>query len=385
MTTELPLPPPEGVHIGMPAEVYHSVPAIGSSDLATLYFDPASHWYDSANNPHRRARVKRSEALVFGDALHTLLLEGPDAYVAKFTAEPDSDDARWLMNLAEVKKALEEKGVATWGLFDPAKVHRLARKHGLAHRVYELAYADFETARRRGANRISIDDDRRLRHMVRLFQEHEDLGPALKSGIPELSVFYRRPENPDVLLRVRFDLALPTFCCDVKSMANYRGGDPDDAAIGAIVDHGYDLQAEHYREGRKFLAEFVDAGKVYFWGDQGPHRMAANLSNPVVGKLREIADAGDNWRWVWIFYQVRNDTAGKARAPVIAPFWADPFGEHKPLFDQARATIDEALANYEAYRSEFGLQKEWSQIRPIRPLPTERLNRLRFKRKSTDE
>lgn len=384
MTDQLALPPPEGVHVGMPAELYHAAPAIGSSDLETLYADPASWWYASSHNRHRRMRVKRAEHLIFGDALHTLLLEGRDAFAAKFTAEPDSDDGAWLMTLAEVKQALSDKGVATDRIFDRGKVYSLARKHGLGHRIYETAYADFEKAKRAGANRISIDDERRLRHMVKLFEEHDDLGPALKQGIPELSVFYRRPGMENVLLRVRFDLALPAFCCDLKSISNYRGGDPDDAAINSIVERGYDLQAEHYREGREYASRFIEDGKVFFWGDDGPQRRGAGATE--IGRiLKAIAAAGDDWKWVWIFYQVRNDSDGKARAPVIAPFWADPFGRHKPLFDQARATIDTAFANYLAYSAEFGLEKEWSEIRGIRPLPAERLNRLRFKRETTDE
>lgn len=385
MTPELALAPPEGVHVRMPAEIYHAAPAIGSSDLETLYSDPASYWYDSPNNPHRRMKVKRAEGLVFGDALHCLLLEGVDAFAAKFTAEPDSDDSRWLMDLAEVKQALEKKGVSTRGEFNKGNLYALAKRNGIAHLIYDIAYASYEKARRAGANRISIDDERRLRHMVKLFREHDDLGPALKIGVPELSVFWRPKDMGDILLRARFDLILPSFCCDLKSMANYRGGDPDDAAINAIQEHGYDLQAEHYREARKQLRSFVEAGQIFFWGEEGPQRLRNGMSSAAIPRLHDIAAAGDAWRWVWIFYQVRNDTEGKARAPVIAPFWADPFGRHKPLFDQARATIDEAIANYLAYRGEFGLDREWSEIRTVRPLPIERLNRLRYKRKSVDE
>lgn len=384
MTDQLALPPPEGVHIGMPHDVYHAAPAIGSSDLETLYHDPASHWYGSANNRHRRLKVRRGDGQIFGDALHCLLLEGREAFDTRFTVEPDSEDGRWLMDLGQVKDALKEKGVDTHGVFNTGKIYALARKHGIAHRIWDIAYADYEKAKRAGGERLSMDDERRLRHMVKLFQEHDDLGPALKAGITELSVFYRDPDRPNILQRVRFDCALPPFCLDLKSMANYRGGDPAEAAISAIIEHGYDLQAEHYRRGRQYLRRFVEAGQIFFWGEEGPQRTGLT-ANEISKRLRAIAAAGDDWKWVWIFYQVRNDTAGKERAPVIVPFWADPEGRHADMFKQARATIDQALDNYEAYAGKFGLQNEWSEIREIKPLPVERVQRLRWKRKSTDE
>ncbi len=371
--------PLEGVHLTMPEWMYFDAPALGSSDFPVLAADPASWWYASAHNPHRRVR-RTARHLDFGSALHALVLEGEDAYASRFAVEPDPD-RRWIRNLVDLKAALAERGVGTRGIFDAATIHGLARKHGLAPRVWELARSAYERARSKGLGSISQDEDRRLRHMARLVAGHDDIGPALRAGLSEVSVFWRREDDPDTLLRARFDKLLIGATVDLKTFSNPQGKKPEEATWDAIADQDYDLQLAHYHEARERLRAFVAAGAVHAWGadDDGCGR------RPRKDELETLAAiaAAERWDWIWIFYQVRVDDAGRERAPVLVPWVIKP-GDADDLMAGANREIDRALTNYREWRERCGLAGEgWSEVREIRRLPLDRLRKLNFKRSQT--
>lgn len=366
----------EGVHLHLPEERYFEARALGSSDLSTLAKDPASWWYASDYNTARRVRVRRSPQLVFGSALHARLLEGEAAFRSRFVVEPDEDSGQYLRTPSEVRNMLIEAGHAqARKLFTAGELHQLARKAGLAHRVWDLAWGSYEHAKKVGQRHITADEERRLQHMARLVEAHGDLGPGLRKGLVEVSVFWRREDDPATLLRARFDLLQKDKVVDLKTMGNASGKDPDDATFDAIAENDYDLQAEHYREAREKLAAFVRAGQVFSWGVDGQGGKVL----PAERDLLEAAAATQRWVWLWIFYQVRNDAVGSERAPVLVPWFIEPTDE---LFTRARPVIETALANFRTYRDRHGLAEGWSEVRPIRPLPVDRLGRLNFKRRS---
>lgn len=374
----LPLSIAEGVHLNLPEDAYFDQHALGSSDFHVLATDTPSWWYDSSYNPERREQRRRSRALVFGSALHALILEGEAAYARRFVVQPDPESTQYADNRLGMLKLLQDRGVhiSKRDSFDPAKLNEHIRRAGIAHLVRQTANADYEAAKRAGRNTLSEDEDRRLRRMAHQVAQHPDLGPNLKKGLSEVSVFWRPEDRPEILLRARFDKLLPNFTIDLKTFSNPRDESPEEATLQAIQNEGYDLQAEHYREARRQLAHFVAEKRVFNWSAEGgPLRRET-----VLPKLREELEAiagQQSWTWVWIFYQVQSDDAGRAKAPVLVPWYTPPSGE---LFDNARATINRALDNYQQRVRAVGLAQPWAEIHPIRPLPLDRLKRLAFKR-----
>lgn len=375
---QLALALPEGVHLNLPEEVYFNAPALGSSDFHILDRDPPSWWYASAHNPERTEQRRRSRALAFGSALHALILEGEAAYARRFVVEPDEMSNRWLRSRTAIVEALENKGVhlSKADSFDTAKLVAAARRCGIGPDVWDVAKADFEAAKKQGKQFITGDEDRRLRRMAHIVAQHPDLGPNLKKGLSEVSVFWRDAKRPGILLRARFDKLLPKITLDLKTFSNTRDESPEDASISAIVNLGYDLQAEHYREARVRLAEFVEAGQVHYWSRQYGKIWHEGLTPAERAELNAIA-AMKEWLWVWIFYQVQNDEAGREKGPVVRAWWTKPEGE---LFDNARLAIDRALSNYETWVKREGLSRPWADVGPIKPLPIDKLKRLAFKR-----
>lgn len=368
----------EGIHLNLPESVYFDVNALGSSDFHILDKDPASWWYASPFNPERKEQRRRSRALAFGSALHALILEGEAAYASRFVVEPDGESSQWLRSRTAIVEALEQKGrfLSKADSFDTKKLVAAARAAGIDNRVWDVAQADFETAKKLGKTYITQDEDRRLRRMAHIVANHWDLGPSMRKGLSEVSIFWREPEYPDVLLRARIDKLLPNFVLDLKTFSNTRDESAEDASLAAIVNHGYDLQAEHYRRAREKLAEFVAEGRYWRWGDEANNRYKYHLVEAEKQTLREIC-ASQDWLWVWIFYQVQSDDYQRASAPVVRCWATEPRGE---MFDNARAAIDRALSNYRDWTQREGLNRPWADVGPIKPLPLEKLKRLSWKR-----
>lgn len=374
----LPLAINEGVHLNLPDEIYFEQHALGSSDFHVLDKDTPSWWYGSAFNPERRDQRRRNRALVFGSALHALLLEGENTYARRFIVAPDAEKS-FAESRKEILELLAKRGArvpAGKDSFDWGKLLGAVREAGVSHLVRQTAQAEYEAAKRAGFQTITEDEDRRLRRMAYHIGQHHDLGPSLKKGFSEVSVFWRPENRPHILLRARFDKLLTGFTIDLKTFSNPRDDSPEDATLHAITNNGYDIQAEHYRDARVQFARFVKEGAVYAWSvEQGQLQRATVLARQKTD-LKEIAEFAD-WVWVWIFYQVQNDDAGSERAPVVVPWHTKPSGE---MFENARAAIDRALDNYTAWVERAGLSQPWAEIHPIRQLPMDRLKRLAFKR-----
>lgn len=397
---QLALELPEGVHLNLPEALYFDAQALGSSDFHILDKDPASWWYASSFNPERREQRRKSRALAFGSALHALILEGEPAYARRFVVEPDGASSKWARGRDAILTRLEQVGFKNIprgkDSFDMAKLHQAARAAGIDHQVWDLMNADYARAKQQGKDYITADEDRRLRRMAHQVAQHPDLGPNLKKGLSEVSVFWRRADRPQILLRARFDKLLPNFTIDLKTFSNPRDESPEEAALNAITNQGYDLQAEHYREARGEIPKFIKAGKVYVWSQEDGEAFRAPPVQREKDLLAEIA-AAEVWLWAWIFYQVQNDDAGREQAPIVVPFYAEPkylaIEDHlipaadrtwalqnREFFTNARATIERALDNYAAWVERSGLQQPWAEVRAIRPLPFDRLKRLAFKR-----
>ena len=102
---------PEGVYLDMPEADYFAQPALGSSDFKTLYQKREGWWWQSR---HNRDRVQKdSPDLIYGAALHAILLEGVDAYERRFAVQPSKRDYPNLLTTIEhMKAALAEAHLA---------------------------------------------------------------------------------------------------------------------------------------------------------------------------------------------------------------------------------------------------------------------------------
>ncbi|MFC6197858.1 PD-(D/E)XK nuclease-like domain-containing protein [Ponticaulis profundi] len=353
-----------GVYLNLPDSDYFAVDAIGSSDIKKLLKNPADWWYESAHNPHYE-RSSDSAARTLGSALHCLLLEGEQAYAERFAVEPDPKDypnaARTVKDLRELLNLFDIEFKATSN--KPDLVEKF-RAYNLHHRSWDLIVEEHRELVEGGMTPLTARQDRCVRHMSELALAHEDIGPAIRGGLNEVSVFWRR-EGDDTLYRARFDCLQPGFNLDLKSMSNWQGRNVAQSVIKQITELEYDLQRVFYDEARSALREHVQAGRII---------TGAGTTDENLTSLKQIASR-DEWKWVWLFYQVRDDRTGKA--PILVPRLHEPTGT---VYEEAQNAIELALENYRDFRDRFSLDTPWHHSEPLEELEDHHLANLQYKR-----
>jgi hypothetical protein len=359
------LPQPEGVHLRLPEEQFADASAIGWTDLKVLYWQAETWWFQSPYNLRRRVKLKsaRRLALDLDGALRALVLSGEAAYRSRFLFEPDETSTHWIRNQVQLKAALERMGANVRGVYGE-KLFSLARSKGIAHKVWDLAWVDFETLKRQGRPYIRPVDDQRIRYTAGLITEHPTLGPALRDGLTEVTVFWRRPEDAETLMRARFDKLRLERILDLKSLSNWRGRDLNAAIAETIETNDYGIQRRLYGgEAFDALCRFVREGRVFAYDAEG---QSATVLSDERDYLRRIVEADrESVLWVWVFAQLRSDAFGEERAPVIAPRAHRPAGR---IWDDAGAKIEAALEAFRRLRTEHSLERPWARVEEVSEL-----------------
>lgn len=306
---------PDGIYVGLKDETYFAQDRLGSTDLTVLHNRPADWFYGSRHNPHRPER-EVSEEMLFGSALHILLLEGDDRYAESVILRP------------EVYPEIDRKGFET-GEFKPWNGNSNWCKAWLAEND------------RPGVVVLTEDADRRVRHMAELVRQHPELGAPIQAGLSEISVLWTTADG--IKLRARFDKLLPRFVCDLKTF----GGD---AKGRTVKEQCLALVAQRHMDVQRYL---------YF---QARCRMP---DLPIFGATPQQADwllkvaAVEDWKWCWIFYRRRDDAKGYA--PVVKPIMRSHFDAS---FESGRQKVEVALANYRTFRDRFGFEVPWAVVEP---------------------
>lgn len=365
--------PEEGVHLNLPEDLYFAADALGSSDLKTLLRDPATWWYSSRHNPQRQIKDSKKVALRKGNALHTLILEGAGAYERKFAVEPDeSEHPDAARTVSDIKRLLERNGVTPPATHNKEANIAAAKKAKLGHLVWDVIWHSYTRATESGKAKVTQREDVAFRHMAELVHQHPKLGPALAGGLTEVSIFWRRDDDPNTLLRCRLDKLLRTSTADLKTLSNWKAQSTRHATVRQITEFEYDIQRRFYDEPRKLIGRFLEEGRVFAYDNEG---VQANPTRDEFKILREVAKV-DRWLWAWIFYQVRSDEYGKERAPVLIPWFHEPQGQ---MWDQAGEKIERALKNFRDYRERYGFEMPWAEIGDVAEIQDSDLGSLLWK------
>jgi hypothetical protein len=241
---------PDGVYIGLPEDDYHADPSLGGSALKGCVYDPSEFWWQSAHNPHRPER-KESDALAFGKAVHTILLEGREAFEERFYSEgfnaDDHPDA--LDTVEDIKAVLRERSLPLSG--KKADLRARLVKDGFDGDFMDDLRDAFETTVE-GKTHISEAWMHRLA-LFTAFREADAATSAIFSeGLPEVSVIWT---EQGVRCSARFDWLRKEATWDVKTYSARPGQTAADAVRGSVFRYRYDLQEAHYRRARQMMKD----------------------------------------------------------------------------------------------------------------------------------
>lgn len=308
-------PLPDGVYINLPAHRYFGQRRIGSTDLVKLMNRPADWWYGmpSLNPAYEEGDPNRQYERDFGHALHTLVLEGERAFRREI-ARPE--------------------------------------EHGF--KDFRARTASDWRDQQRALGRVVLwdKDVQRVRHMAALIKNHPLFKAALEgNGLSEVSVLFTYEGVP---MRARFDRLLPRFILDLKSFGGHtRGRDLKDRCMMLIKDRHMDVQRFIYNVAREEMRRLAREGKI-FGTREG---MSTDKINQAKAFIREVAEV-DQWRWVWLFYQRRDDRKG--HAPLLQPVSRPPDKDLTLATGERKVNV--AIANYKGYVARFGLDRPWADL-----------------------
>jgi hypothetical protein len=297
-----------GIYFGMDAEEYHADPSLGSSDIRSLLKGTRKYWLRSTRNPTRSRYVEAdTDGTVMGTAVHTSLLDGPVAFAAKYMKRPD----------------------------DPPNATS-AQKSAVTRKANEEAKA---------AGKISLHPDEwgLIEDLAWLVPSHPQLSDVLTGGEHEVSIFWE-DRRTGVACKCRPDILKPRGIGDIKTIANEYDERLEKACKRAIKNYRYDIQAEHYLEGRGMLPLLLKAGQVFDCRSSVPGSERLELLDFV----KKCANERE------FFFQLV--FVSKALPETWAGYWS----RNNPIMQTAREHIDGALDAY-VKNADTAEGKEWPE------------------------
>lgn len=338
-----------GIYFGMPDESYHADPSLGSTDLRRLLQSAADFHWEWRGNPDRDDEEEK-EALIFGRAVHKMVLEGPAAFERYFELEPQGPDV--LRTIDDMKgwlrvRGLEEKGLKQV-LSDRIETYDARAK--IADRIKERAEAA-------GRTLLNASSYKRIRIASAYITKNTELAGSFEDGKAEVSIFWIRR---GIRLKARIDF-LKTYWnpeykvqevlnTDLKSFRNRRQIDVEKAIDLTVND--YKLQAAHYTDALKHIGTHVTNGDVFGEGLPDDDWLAR------VARAKRVVNA---------FVCYKASGAPFADARFISP--------GNGLLDIAARDIEVALDRFELNYNHFGAQGPWVSLQKPRELAAEDLPR----------
>lgn len=285
-----------GVYFGMPEDEYHADPSLGSTDMKRLLSNPADYWFCSSLNPIKLTSDEEdSLAKLRGHAYHKMVHEGRTTFEACY-------------------------GVCEF----PGNI-----KAGIEERK-ALALANRLPLRRADWDRIQLAGG--------IIRAEPELSESFSGGFAEVSVFWI--DSRGIPKKARIDRLKHRASVDLKTIAPRTEIEFERACWNRLAELRYDLQVEHYNEGRAMLRAFLSTGAVH-----GDHD--ADLIKSIASERR--------WASVIVFLKTTN-------APLV---FGTKFSPENPILKYARDHLTLAEDNYLAYRERFGLCTPWTQHKPL--------------------
>lgn len=359
--------PTPGIYFGMPEETYHAIHACSTSGLKKLSVSSMDYWADSVLNPTRDEDKVQKDYFDFGHAIHTLVLEGEEAYAARYVIGLEKPEGV-LETTDQIKARIVELGSkpTAKGYDDNS---RSAKKEDWIEQLLDLdpeaqiwdrMKAEFE-AQHAGAEVISHQIDRRVRIAAKMILAHPEIASFFRCGHAEVSVFWHCPVT-GCPMKARFDYLKLEEIVDLKSFGN-KGGKPIDRAIEhTIATYRYNMQHVVYDEA-------VEAAKALV-REHG--EAAINHCDLDVNRDQIDTDARDGWCHEWakqeapptfVFVFQQTGLAPVTRGKRMPRETMGVFGTTKRRIEELKRVF---IANCEVYGTE-----PWLDIQPVTDIDDE--------------
>lgn len=321
-----PLPEP-GIYFGVPEETYHAWPALSSHGIKDMAASPMlfwakREWLSEIARKDAARPVNPGTALtrLIGKAYHARILEGAEAYAARFACALNPEDCKGaLESTDEIKAAIAALGdkpiskveevlpnaseyesqtfmrparkddwIAQLELLDKARrfkiLARLQSDHGLLNA---------------GKQFLPFDAHEQIEISAKFIEADPSAKHAVTGGYPEVSLIWF-DEATGVPMKARIDYLKLKAVVDLKTMASDNGKTPETAIARAIATYGYNYQPRVYVEGVSAVKKLIredgggPLGPIVSWdGTASADKHGARLE--WAAKWATITDEPDFW------------------------------------------------------------------------------------------
>lgn len=191
-----------GVYKDLDIEKYHSTSGISRSGLMEFRRSP-SHYWNAYHNPNRPPK-EPTEAMIFGNAFHTFILE-PHTFNDRYAIYPEGLDRR------------TKDGKAEYELFN---------------------------ANNKGKTVLTAKHLEQLEAMKESIQRHPQASDLINDALYEQSLFWNDPHT-GVLCKTRPDIWHANMTVDLKTIISAD----ERTFTSAMMMHGYHIQSAMNRQG----------------------------------------------------------------------------------------------------------------------------------------
>lgn len=228
---------------GIAEEEYRAIPALSQSAMKDLAISPLRYWYCHLD-PEREPEEGETKALIFGRALHCLVLEGRQVFESQFACELDqSQFTELLVTISDLRGWLADHGCKPKGTLK-ADIIAQVQTVGSHPPIWDVLKADHE-AKHAGKYRLSLEEWDRVNGCAEALLAEPKVREMLAEGEPELALLGKEPST-GVNIKGRLDWVSPKFIPDFKTFVQKHGKSIDQSIADAIYYEAYYRQAYVY-------------------------------------------------------------------------------------------------------------------------------------------
>lgn len=263
--------PKHGIVQHVPMNYYHSLPSINSSKIADAFQSAA--FYNWKHNLKKIAE-EHSDALEFGQAMHTALLE-PDIFKSKKVILPDFGDQRSPTNREKKQKFFAQ----------------------LPEGAITLTEQDAET----------------ITEMLKVLLGHAKIPNMLNAGISELSAFWSE-DGVDYRARADYISQKNKLLIDYKTTK--------DASVEGfareVIKYNYQLKMAHYKRGFEMNGFKIEEVSIIAQEKKPPYHVNVFYLDPYflecgeedrqIG-IKRIIEGNKNGNWIGYTEEIKHLTA----------------------------------------------------------------------------
>lgn len=226
----------------IPAAEYYATPALSNSGMKDLAVSALRYWYLNIN-PDRPVREETQEML-FGSALHCLVLEGDQVFEQRYACKLDpADYPNCLTTIEDLRGWIRDKGGKPSGT-RKSEVIQQAQSMDRSVPIWDVLEAR-HFATNGGKTFFEKADWTRLANAAAALRREPKVQEILQAGDAEVSVFAPDPST-GIPLKGRLDWANKKYILDLKTFTQKRGKSIDQSVADAIFYEGYYRQAYLY-------------------------------------------------------------------------------------------------------------------------------------------